>query len=251
MNTISFLSLLKRELVRFLTNLNQMIFPVVVSSLLYLVIFHLVLSKTQMGGGQYISFLLPGIVMMAIINTAFANASFSLFITRWTKHAESLFIIPLKPWQFVAAYLLSGLARTLLTAAIILVAAMFFLPISISSIFLLLGNLIAACILFGSLGIILALWAETFEQLGLFTTFFLTPLTMLGGVFYSLNQLPEFAKTLTLLNPVFYLVDGFRAGMGGIPGFNPITGLLISGVMGLSVLALVIYLFSNGWKIKQ
>ena len=234
---------------RFLATINQSFFPPIISSLLFLAIFHFVLGRSQ--DSSFLEFLVPGLVMMAIINSAFSNTSFSIFLAKWTHYFQMILTTPLSYLELVLAYNIGSIVRGIITAAGIYVAIMIFVPIGIFNLGIMLLYFLLASIIFASLGIFLALWADHFEHLGIFTTFFLTPLTMLGGVFYSIDMLPEKWQFLTLWNPVFYLVDGFRYGTLGIHDAPIGIGLGVSTALAIISFATVTILMKKGWRVKQ
>jgi ABC-2 type transport system permease protein len=232
--------------------INQSIFPPIVSSLIYIVIFSFIIGKnTTIQGVNYLEFILPGLVMMAIINNSFGNSAYSVFISKFTKHLEHVLTMPLSYFELSLAYVLGSIARGLLTGIGIIIVLAFFINITIHNIFFVIIYFLMAAILFGSLGILTALWSKTFDHLGVFNTFILTPLTMLGGVFYSIKVLPETFQKLTLFNPIFYLVDGFRYGMLGIHDGSILIGLIVSLILSICSFFLIVYLMKKGWKVKQ
>ncbi len=242
----------KREIHRFITVINQTIFPPIISSLLYLAIFHFVMGQSNsINNIDYLEFLIPGLIMMAMINSSFANSSSSVFISRWIRHFEHMLTIPLSYLELALGYVIGSMVRGFLVGLSILLVTIFFIPFSIHSLPILFLYFFIATFTFGSLGVLVALWAEHFEHLGIFNTFILTPLTMLGGVFYSINVLPSFAQDLTLYNPIFYLVDGFRYGVIGIQDGSISTGLLITITIALISFLSVVFLMKNGYKVKQ
>lgn len=237
---------------RFIKVINQTIFPPVVSSVLYIAIFHFVIGKeASIGGFDYLQFLVPGLIMMAIINSAWANSSSSLFISKWTKHIEAVLTMPLSYTELALGYVLGSMGRGFVTGTCVFIATYFFAPTPIHSPLAMIAFYIIATFMFGSLGILVALWAEHFEHLGIFNTFFLTPLTMLGGVFYSITVLPELFQRLSLFNPIFYIIDGFRFGMLGISDTSVWMSLSISTVFAVSSFILVVFLMRKGWKVKK
>lgn len=225
----------------------------VVSAALYLFIFGTVIGSriSDFAGVPYISFVFPGVLMLSIINASFAAASSGLYFMRFTKGIEELLIAPMSYFEMLIGFVGSAVARALMVAALILVTGMVFGAVSLVNPigFVLYVSAVAA--IFALLGIIVALWADDFEQLQVLNTFVITPLTYLGGIFYSITFLPEVAATITRFNPFFYFADGIRSTMIGYSEANTEVGLvvIIGLVVGLGVL--VTQLFKRGWKIRS
>jgi ABC-2 type transport system permease protein len=159
--------------------------------------------------------------------------------------------MPLSYLELTTAYVSGSVARGFLTGISIFIATSFFVPFSIHNIFILILYGLFATTLFGSIGILIALMAKQFDHLGVFNTFFLTPLTMLGGVFYSIKILPPLFQKFVLFNPLFYLIDGFRYGLLGISDAPLIQGMIISAVLSIGFFSFVVYLMKKGYKVKQ
>lgn len=252
MNFVGLYYFTRKEIHRVLKVINQSIFPPIVSSLIFIVIFSFILGKDSIVSGfSYLEFLVPGLVMMAVVNNSFMNSSFSLFISKFEHHFEYLLTMPMSYFEITSGYVLGSLARSLLTAIGILVALAFFIKINLHNVFIMLLFIVISSVLFGSLGVLVALWGKQFDHLGMFNTFLLTPLTMLGGVFYSIQTLPETFQVVTKFNPIFYLVDGFRYGMLGINDAPVWLSLIISLALAIGSFTLVVYLMKKGWRVKQ
>lgn len=252
MGSIGLYYFTRREIHRFMKVLSQTIFPPIISALLYIAIFQFVLGKDSSAGiGDYLTFLIPGLVMMSVINNAYANSSSSLFISKFMHHFEHLLTMPLSYFELALGYVFGSFVRGVITGAGIIIATAFFVPFGIHSWLWLLFNMATASFIFGSFGVLIALRGETFDQLGMFSTFFLTPLTMLGGVFYSISVLPPLFRTLSMFNPIFYLVDGFRYSMIGIYDAPLWLGALINGSLSIGLFTLTVYLMKRGWRVKE
>ncbi|MDA1196645.1 MAG: ABC transporter permease [Nanoarchaeota archaeon] len=250
MSRTSFAYIVKRELYRLYTTLSQSLFPPIISALLFLTIFSFVLKDKSTIGAPFTEFLVPGLIMMAAINSSFTSTSFSLFLSKWTKQIQLILTTPTSYLELVSAYLVGAILRSLIVSIGIFLVTLFFVVPSIAHVWALAYYFLLACILFGSIGIILALKAETFEHLGVVTTFFLTPLTMLGGVFYSIKDLPLWFQKITLFNPVFYFVDGFRYGLLGATDGPLGIGIAVTFILTATTVASVVYLMKIGWKVK-
>ncbi|MFH1590333.1 MAG: ABC transporter permease [archaeon] len=250
MNRIGLYWFSRREVHRFLKVINQTVFPPIVSSLLYIAVFHFVLGRSG-GTDDYLAFLVPGLVMMAMVTNAFSNSSSSLFISKWSHHIGHLLTMPLSYLELTLGYIIGAITRGIVSGAGIIIVLAFLVPVGFAHPFIALLYLFIGCFLFGALGILAALWADQFDHLGIFSTFIITPLTMLGGVFYSIQTLPETFRTATLFNPVFYLVDGFRYGMVGVNDAPIWLGILVTGTLSAIVFAVVIALLRAGYKIRS
>lgn len=252
-NWIGLYTMFRREVQRTFRVVVQTLIAPVISAGLYIFIFGTVIGSqiNEVAGVPYISFVFPGILMLSVINASFSSASSSLYFMRFTKGIEEILIAPFSYVEMLVGFVGGAIARALMVSALILAVGMLFGAVSLVNPlgFILYVSAIAA--IFAMLGIIVALWAESFEQLQVLNTFVITPLTYLGGIFYSISFLPELAATLTRLNPFFYFADGVRTSMIGVSEANTAVGaILISGlVVGLGIL--VTQLFKRGWKIRS
>lgn len=252
MNRVGFYSLFRHEVHRVFKVINQAIFPPIVSSLLFLAIFTFVLGRdSQVGGYSYLEFLVPGLIMMSTVNSAYQNSAFSLFISKYSGHIRHLLTMPLSYLELASAYVAGATARAAIAAVGIFVATLLFVPANVEVWWALLLFFVLASIIFASVGVIVALWAEQFDQVGLIITFLLMPMSMLGGVFYSIENLPVTFQAMTRFNPIFYLVDGLRYGMLGIADAPIWQGVVISSVLAAGTFLLAVYLVRRGWRIKE
>ena len=251
-NWIGLYTMLRREVKRTLRVVVQTLIAPVVSSALYIFIFGTVIGSKidDFAGVPYISFVFPGVLMLSIINASFSSASSALYFMRFTRSIEEILITPFSYFEMLIGLVGSSVARTLLVSFLILAVGMIFGAVQLVSPFMFIFYVVAIAAIFAMLGIIVALWAESFEQLQVFNTFVITPLTYLGGIFYSVTFLPPLAALITHFNPFFYFVDGIRSSMIGYHEANSTVGLIVilSLVVGLGVL--VTQLFKHGWKIR-
>lgn len=243
----------RREVQRTLRVVIQTLVAPVISAALYLFIFGNVIgSKIQdFAGVPYISFVFPGVLMLSIINASFASASSALYFMRFTRGIEEVLIAPFSYLEMLVGFVGSAVVRSLMVAGLILLTGIFFGAVSLVHpvAFVLYVSAIAA--IFAMLGIIVALWAESFEQLQVLNTFVITPLTYLGGVFYSITFLPELAAMVTRFNPFFYFVDGVRSSMIGYSEADTLVGVFVIVILVISLAVLVTQLFKRGWKIRS
>lgn len=250
---VGFGTLVWREIYRFFSVFTQTITPPLVSSFLYIFIFGFSLGPRieTVHGVPYLVFLIPGLLMMYVIEGSYSNASSSLFISRWANNIEELLVTPLSYFEMVLAILIGGLARSLVTALGVYLVSLFFVQFPIAHPAVVIYFLIVVSLSFSSAGMIVALFAEEFEHLSLCTTFVITPLIFFGGVFHSLEMVPSAIKWLTVFNPMFYMINGLRYGMLGISD-APIS-LSAGVVLGIFValFSLTVYLFRVGFKLRK
>ncbi len=252
-NTIGLYTMLRREVRRTMRVMIQTLVAPVVSAALYIFIFGTVIGSqiTEVSGVPYISFVFPGILMLSVINASFASASSALYFMRFTRGIEEILIAPFSYVEMLIGLVGSAVMRALMVSFLILAVGVAFGAVSLEHPLQFVFYVSSIAAIFATLGIIVALWAESFEQLQVLNTFVITPLTYLGGIFYSISFLPELAATLTRLNPFFYFADGIRSSMIGISEANSFVGLclILALLAGLSFL--VTQLFKRGWKIRS
>lgn len=251
-NWIGLYTMFRREVERTLRVVIQTLVAPVISAALYLFIFGTVIGTKieDFAGVPYISFVFPGVLMLSIINASFASASSALFFMRFTRGIEEILIAPFSYVEMLVGFVGSAVVRAIMVAFLILAVGVLFGAVSLVNPLGFLLYVAAIAAIFAMLGILVALWAENFEQLQVLNTFVITPLTYLGGIFYSITFLPELAATITRLNPFFYFADGIRSSMIGYSEANTAVGLLVIGGLVLGLGSLLIYLFNKGWKIR-
>lgn len=258
MNWLGLQTLYMKEVRRFLKVAFQTIFAPVISTILFLVVFMQAFgtARAPINGTPYIEFLAPGLIMMAILTNAFANSSSSLIIGKVQGSIVDVLTPPLSATELTIALVGGAATRGLLVGLVTAVTSAGFMafsdtPMGIAHFLAVVYFGTAAALLFGMLGVIGGIWAEKFDQLAAITNFVITPLTFLSGTFYAIASLPEPFLTLSKVNPVFYLIDGFRYGFTGASE----TPILLGGglVLALNVIfaALCYGLFKSGWKLKS
>ena len=252
-NWIGLYTMLKREVRRTLRVVVQTLIAPVVSAGLYIFIFGTVIGSRidDFAGVPYISFVFPGVLMLSIINASFSSSSSNLYFMRFTRGIEEMLITPFSYIEMLVGFVGGAVVRAVMVAILILGVGVLFGAVTLTSPLLFLLYVCAISAIFAMLGIIVALWAESFEQLQVLNTFVITPLTYLGGIFYSITFLPETAAVLTRLNPFFYFADGIRSSMIGYSEANTMVGAVVIGglVVGLGIL--LTQLFKHGWKIRS
>lgn len=251
-NWLGLWTLFVKEVRRFLKVYFQTVLAPVVTTLLFLAIFALATGqgRSDVGGVPYELFLAPGLIMMAITQNAFANTSSSLIIAKVQGNIVDLLMPPLSALEQTVAVAMGGVARGLLVGAAVLVAMLFFIPLHVVSIPLVLFHALAASLLLAFLGMAGGIWAEKFDHLASVTNFIITPLSFLSGTFYSVERLPPLARTVAKIDPFFYMIDGFRAGFIGHSDGDIGTGLIVMTGANL-VMGFVSYrMFKSGYKLK-
>jgi ABC-2 type transport system permease protein len=252
-NWIGLYTMFRREVERTLRVVVQTLVAPVISAALYLFIFGTVLGTKidDFLGVPYISFVFPGVLMLAVINASFASASSSLYFMRFTRGIEEILIAPFSYAEMLIGFVGSAVMRAVMVAVLIVIVGFLFGAVQLMHPLIFLGYIAAIAAIFAMLGLIVALWADGFEQLQVLNTFVITPLTYLGGIFYSITFLPPVAATLTRFNPFFYFADGVRSSMIDISEANTTIGLLVIGGLLVSLSVIVTTLFRHGWKIRS
>lgn len=246
-----FWTLFHKELLRFWKVAFQTVAAPVLTALLYLLIFgHVLDDHVQVHGVRYTSFLIPGLVMMQVLQNAFANSSSSLIQAKITGSIIFVLLPPIPYGAFFAAYVLASLVRGLMVGAGVLVATVWFAELHVvAPLWVLVFAVLGGAIL-GALGMLAGLWAEKFDQLAAFQNFLIMPLTMLSGVFYSIHSLPVFWQRVSHYNPVFYMIDGFRYGFFGVSDVAPEISLGVVSACFAAVSLLTLNLLKRGWKLR-
>ena len=246
-------TLFYKETLRFWKVAFQTVVAPIVTALLYMLIFGHVLEGrvTVYGSVSYTAFLVPGLVMMSVLQNAFANSSSSLIQSKMMGNLVFLMLTPLSHRAWFAAYVGSSALRGLVVGAgVLLVTAWFGRPSWESPLWIVVFAILGSGLM-GGLGLIAGLWAEKFDQMAVFQNFLIMPLTFLSGVFYSIHSLPEFWQRASHLNPFFYMIDGFRYGFFGVSDTSPWLSLVIVGTSFVVVSAISLHLLRTGYKIRH
>jgi len=248
---IGFLTLFEKEFLRFWKVAFQTVAAPVLTALLYLLIFgHVLDDHVQVHGVRYTAFLVPGLVMMQVLQNAFANSSSSLIQAKITGSIVFVLLPPIPYSVFFAAYVLAAVVRGLLVGIGVLLATLWFAELKVvAPLWIVLFSVLGGG-LFAALGIIAGIWSEKFDQLAGFQNFLIMPLTMLSGVFYSIYTLPAFWQQVSHYNPVFYMIDGFRYGFFGVSDVAPEISLAVVAACFLAVSLLTLSLLKRGWKLR-
>jgi len=246
-------TLLYKELLRFWKVAFQTIAAPVLTTLLYLLIFsHVMQGRAPIYGAvPYAAFLVPGLVMMSVLQNAFANASSSLIQSKVTGNIIFVLLPPLSYWDFFAAYVLASVVRGMVVGLGVLLVSFGFVGLAFAHPFWILAFALAGSAILGSLGLLAGIWAEKFDQVAAFQSFLIMPLTFLSGVFYSIHSLPAFWQGLSQFNPFFYIIDGFRYGFFGVSDIDPALSLAIALANLLVFTAVSLVLLKRGYKLRH
>lgn len=215
---VSFTTILTKEILRFSRIWVQTILPSAITTALYFVIFGRLIGERigPMEGFDYLDFIVPGLILMAVITNSYANVVSSFYSSKFSRYIEELLVSPVPNWVILAGYVGGGVARGLVVGLTVTLVAMGFTDISVANPLLTFLVVLLTATLFALGGFINAVYANSFDDISIVPTFVLTPLTYLGGVFYSITLLPPFWQTLSLANPVLYMVNAFRGGLLGV-----------------------------------
>ncbi|MCU7814307.1 MAG: ABC transporter permease [Candidatus Thiodiazotropha sp. (ex Rostrolucina anterorostrata)] len=252
-NRIAFQTIVTKEVLRFLRIWVQTILPPAITTTLYFVIFGKLIGDRigEMDGYRYIDFIVPGIILMSVIQNSYANVVSSFFGTKLQHYIEELLIAPVPNWVILGGYVVGGVARGTLVGIVVTMVSLFFTDLKINSYTLTLLVFVLTSVLFALAGFINAVYAKSFDDISIVPTFVLTPLTYLGGIFYSIQLLPDFWQKLSLANPILYMVNTFRFGILGVSDIDVSVALVI--ILGFITLltGFSLRLLSRGVGIKD
>lgn len=246
-----FPTLLRKEVLRFYKVGFQTVAAPVLTAVLYLMIFgHVLEGREVYGRLSYTAFLIPGLVMMSVLQNAFANTSSSLIQSKVTGNLVFVLLAPLSHLEFYAAYILAAVFRGVVVGlGVFLITAWYGLPSIEYPLWILIFAFLGAAIL-GSLGLIAGIWADKYDQLAAFQNFIIMPATMLSGVFYSIHSLPPAWQAVSHFNPFFYMIDGFRYGFFGVSDMSPWNSLAIVTCFFIAVSVIALRLLQKGYKLR-
>ena len=247
-----FPTLLYKEVLRFYKVSFQTVAAPVLTAILYLLIFGQVLQGKVLVYERisYIAFLVPGLVMMSLLQNAFANTSSSLIQSKIMGNLIFVLLAPLSSFEFYAAYVIAAIVRGIAVASGVLLITIWFVPPSFEyPLWIVVFALLSAAIL-GGMGLIAGIWADKYDQLAAFQNFLIMPATMLSGVFYSIHSLPPVWQMISHFNPFFYMIDGFRYGFFGVSDISPWTSLMIVGGFFIAVSVIAVRLLQTGFKLR-
>lgn len=252
-NWVGFKSLAKREVLRFFIVWSQTLVPPLISSALFIFVFGFSIGRNlnvEVKGLPYLQFITPGLVMMYLIEAPYTNTSSSLFISRWHNLIQELLLSPLSYFEMVLGLLIGGVVRGLVVGLGVYGVSLCFTQFVFYNYFIVLYFFLTVTIIFSCLGLIVGLWAEGFEKLSVWNTFVISPLIYFGGVFHTIEMVPDALRFLTKLNPIFYLISGLRYGMVGVSDVDVRISMILAGVMAVGLFAIVERLFRVGYKLR-
>lgn len=250
---IAFNTILRKEIIRFTRIWTQTLLPSAITMTLYMVIFGTFIGSRieDMEGFSYIQFILPGLIMMAVITNSYSNVVSSFFGSKFQHSIEELLVSPTPNYIIILGYVAGGVLRGLIVGALVVVLSLLFSSIPIHNIFMVIIFILLTAIMFSIGGLVNAIFAKKFDDVGIMTTFVLTPLTYLGGVFYSIKLLPEFWQYVSKINPILYMINGFRYGFLGISDVNVWVSLGLLVVFSIALFMYAHYLLEKGKGLKN
>jgi ABC-2 type transport system permease protein len=252
-NMIALKSIIYKEIHRFMRIWVQTLVPPAITISLYFVIFgELIGSRIgQMSGFDYMSFIVPGLIMMSVITNSYSNVASSFFSAKWQRNVEEMLVAPVPNWVIVAGYVAGGMIRGILVGVIVTFIALLFVEIQIHNIWVILATVTLTSATFSLGGLINAIFAGSFDDISIIPTFILTPLTYLGGVFYSISLLPEFWQGVSQLNPIVYMVNAFRYGFLGISDVSLSLSFAVLGVFIVCLFVIAMTLITRGVGLRS
>ena len=241
-----------KEILRFSRIWIQTVLPPVITTALYFVIFGNLIGPRigKMDGFDYMEFIIPGLIMMAVITNSYANVVSSFYGSKFQRHIEEMIISPTPDYIILLGFICGGVARGLAVGVAVTMVSLVFHPLNIYSLWIMFSMIILTAILFSLAGLINGVYAKSFDDISIIPTFVLTPLTYLGGIFYSINMLPEFWQQLSLANPILYMVNAFRYGFLGISDISLMTSYVIIIAFIITLYFFSLYLLKNGHGIR-
>ena len=251
-NWLGLYTLYLREVRRFVKVYTQTIIGPVVTTLLFLAVFSLALGRavTEVNGVPFMEFLAPGLIMMAIVQNAFANTSSSMMISKIQGNIVDTLMPPLSAHELTFGISMGGMTRGIAVGIAVTLVLSVWVPINIHNAGLIVFHAVAASLMLSLLGVIGGIWSDKFDHIAAVTNFIITPLSFLSGTFYSIERLPQLAQTIAHLNPFFYMIDGFRYGFIGQSDAPVLTGMVVVGLMDVALWIVCWRMFDTGYKLK-
>jgi len=252
MNSHSIYAIYRFEMNRTFRTLLQSIVSPIISTSLYFVVFGAAIGSrmSKIGGVDYGAFIVPGLIMLSLLTQSISNASFGIYFPRFTGTIYEILSAPISAIEVVLGYVGAAASKSILLGLLILATARLFVTFGIAHPFWMLGFLVLTSVTFSLLGFIIGLWADSFEKLNLVPMLIVTPLTFLGGSFYSIDMLPPFWRAVTLVNPVVYLVSGFRWSFYGVGDVGVAASLGFTTAFMALCLTVLWWIFRTGWRLK-
>ncbi len=251
-NYLCFFTLIKKEIFRFLKVGIQTVIGPAISSLLFLAVFSLALGRSvdSINGIELSYFIAPGLIMMTMLQNSFANSASSIGQSKFQGNIVDVLMAPLSNLELALGYIIGSICRGIICGIVTTLGVLLFIPLEIYSISALLFFSLMGCTMMGSLGTIVGIWADKWDQQQGITNFIVLPLTFLSGTFYSISRLPDFWQTISAFNPFFYNIDGFRYAFTGISDSSLIHGMVFLVIINIILIIFCYLMFSKGYKIK-
>jgi ABC-2 type transport system permease protein len=249
---VGYKTIVRKEITRILRIWGQTIVPPAITMTLYFIIFGELIGRRigEMGGFTYMQFIVPGLVIMSVITNSYGNMVSSFFGAKFGKHIEELLISPLPNWIILAGYVTGALMRGLMVGLVVMAVSLLFTRIEVQHPVVMLTVLLLTATVFALAGMINAIFAQKFDDIAIIPTFVLAPLTYLGGVFYSIALLPEFWQRVSVVNPILYMVNGFRYGMLGVSDVSLAMSYSVIFIAGAVLFGLCLFLLNRGTGLR-
>lgn len=253
MNIPAIHAIYRFEMARTFRTLMQSIFSPVLSTSLYFIVFGTAIGSRMghIGGTSYGAFIIPGLIMLSLLNESISNASFGIYLPKWSGTIYELLSAPVSPLEAVLGYVGAASTKSVMLGLLILVTARFFVPYTILHPLWMIAFLLLTAVTFSSFGFIIGLWADDFQKLQVIPLMVVTPLTFLGGAFYSIGMLPPFWQKVALFNPVVYLISGFRWSFYGQSDVNVVLSASMTVAFLLLCAAVIGWIFRSGYKLRS
>ncbi len=250
---IAFCTILLKEIRRYMRIWTQTLLPPAITMSLYFVIFGTLIGSRigEMGGFSYMQFVVPGLIMMAVVTNSYSNVVSSFFGAKYNHSVEELLVSPVPNWIILSGYVLGGVCRGLMVAVIVTTLSMFFAELTIYNLPVTIAIVVVTSILFALFGFINAIYANNFDDISIIPTFVLTPLIYLGGVFYSMDLLPDFWAMVSKINPLVYVVNGFRYGVLGVSDVNVVFAFSMILMFTVVAFSYSMHLLNTGKGLRQ
>lgn len=246
-------TMIRAEMVRIIRIWSQTLLPPVVTTSLYFIVFGKFIGSqlASIHGFTYIQFIVPGLIMMAVITSSYMNTVSTFYFAKWTKTLDEILVSPMPDWAVILGFVSGGVLRGLLVGALVLVVSLFFTHLAIFNIAILLAALLLTSVLFSLAGLINGVFAKGFDGISIVPTFVLTPLTYLGGIFYSISQFPPFWQKVSMFNPILYMINAFRFGFLGVSDISIWTCFAVLLSFLVVFLGIILYIFKKGVGFKN
>ena len=250
---IGYYTMVRKDFVRIVRIWSQTLLPPVITMSLYFAIFGTFIGSQveAIQGFPYIQFIVPGLLMMAVITAAYMNTVSTFYFAKWIRTIDELLVSPMPTWAVIAGFVSGGLMRAFLVGTLVVIVSLFFTHLVIFNVFIIFAAAFLTALLFSFAGLVNGIFAKSFDAVNIVPTFVLTPLTYLGGVFYSIEQLPPLFRTLSLFNPILYMVNAFRYGFLGISDVSMLVAFSVMGGLTVVFFGLTLFLFIRGVGVKS